>query len=69
MDVVVYGVLVPGCEGRVGMAAIVEDLGEQLFMRRGLDSYPHALSKLKSRFDPTVVYFVLELKIEYTFDR
>ena len=26
--VVVYGVLVPGCEGRVGMAAIVEDLGK-----------------------------------------
>ena len=28
VDVVVYGVLVPGCEGRVGMAAIVEDLGK-----------------------------------------
>ena len=26
-DVVVYGVQVPGCEGRVGMAAIVQDIG------------------------------------------
>ena len=28
-DVVVYGVEIPGCEGRIGMAAIVEDLGKQ----------------------------------------
>ena len=27
-DVVVYGVEIPGCEGRIGMAAIVEDLGK-----------------------------------------
>ena len=27
-DAVVYGVQVPGCEGRVGMAAIAEDIGK-----------------------------------------
>jgi hypothetical protein len=28
---VVYGVQVPGCEGRVGMAAIAEDIGKRIF--------------------------------------
>ena len=41
-DAVVYGVQIPGCEGRIGMAAIAEDIGnctihnlEQLLMTCG----------------------------------
>ncbi|KAK3867856.1 hypothetical protein Pcinc_026713 [Petrolisthes cinctipes] len=48
-DVVVYGVEVPGAEGRAGMAAIIDDAGtldlEQLYssMTRSLPSYARPL--------------------------
>ncbi|XP_023329888.1 long-chain fatty acid transport protein 4 [Eurytemora carolleeae] len=66
VDVVVYGVLVPGCEGRVGMAAIVEDLGSGCCVDLPKLSVD-LTSKLPSYARPAFIRLVRELDMTGTF--
>jgi len=65
-DVVVYGVKVPNCEGRVGMAAIVQDLGSGTSV-----DLPKLAGDLKARLpsyaQPAFIRIVRELDMTGTF--